>query len=201
MPTIAEQRAAAVAETIAAIRGIEARKGVTREALEDIKTAMIGLARRTELFPRAVFSPPGGEPRGRLYRISEDPDHRFALYLNAAKPGTRTPPHDHTTWAVIAGVEGEEHQKIYQRTDDGAEPGKGSVEVAREFTITPGAGIAFLPDDIHSIHVLGERPILHLHMYGKALEEMTGRVAYDREAGTYATFPAHPDIMDDPGEG
>ncbi|MHA1536062.1 MAG: cysteine dioxygenase, partial [Alphaproteobacteria bacterium] len=87
MPTIAEERRAAVAETIAGIREIEARKGVTREALEEIKAAMIGLARRTELFPRAVFAPPGGEPRGRLYRISEDPDHRFALYLNAAKPG------------------------------------------------------------------------------------------------------------------
>lgn len=201
MSTIAQQRADAVAQTIASIREIEAQKGVTREALEDIKAAMIGLAKRAELFPRAVFAPPGGAPRDRLYRISEDPDHRFALYLNSAKPGTETPPHDHTTWAVIAGVEGEEHQKIYQRTDDGATAGEGTVELAREFTITPGAAIAFMPDDIHSIHVLGDQSIMHLHMYGKALEEMTDRVAYDREAGTYATFPAHRDIMDDPGEG
>lgn len=201
MSTIAEQRRAAVAQTIAGIRAIEAEKGVTSQALEDIKAAVIGLARRTELFPRAVFAPPGGAPRDRLYRISQDPDRRFALYLNSAKPGTQTPPHDHTTWAVIAGVEGEEHQKIYRRTDDGAARGKGTVEVAGEFTVTPGAAIAFMPDDIHSIHVLGERAILHLHMYGKALEEMTERVAYDRDAGTYAVFPAHRDIMDDPGEG
>ena len=201
MPTIAQQRAAAVAQTIASIREIEAEKGVTRDALEDIKAAMIGLARRTELFPRAVFAPPGGAPRDRLYRISQDPDRRFALYLNSAKPGTETPPHDHTTWAVIAGVEGEEHQKIYTRTDDGAEKGRGTVEVAREFTVMPGQAIAFMPDDIHSIHVLGEQSIMHLHMYGKALEEMTERVAYDRDAGTYATFPAHRDIMDDPGDG
>ncbi len=58
-----------------------------------------------------------------------------------------------------------------------------------------------MPDDIHSIHVLGDQSIMHLHMYGKALEEMTERVAYDRENGTYAVFPAHREIMDDPGEG
>jgi len=201
MSTIAGQRHDAVAETVANIRAIEADKGVTRETLEDIKAAIAGLAKRTELFPRAVFSLPGGEPRNRLYRISEDPDNRFALYLNSAKPGTRTPPHNHTTWAVIAGVDGEEHQKIYARTDDGATQGKGTVEVAREFTVTPGAAIAFMPDDIHSIQVQGAQPILHLHMYGKGLEQLTERVAYDREAGTYAVFPAHPNIMDDPGEG
>ena len=201
MSTIAQERRTAVAQTIASIREIEQRQGVTREALENIKAAVIGLARRTELFPRAVFAPPGGSPRDRLYRISEDPNHRFALYLNSAKPGTKTPPHDHTTWAVIAGVEGEEHQKIYERTDDGTAKGKGTVEVAREFTVTPGQAIAFMPDDIHSIHVLGDQSIMHLHMYGKALEEMTERVAYNRENGTYAVFPAHREIMDDPGEG
>ena len=101
----------------------------------------------------------------------------------------------------LGGVEGEEHQKIYERTDDGTTKGRGTVEVAREITVMPGQAIAFMPDDIHSIHVLGDRSIMHLHMYGKALEEMTGRVAYDTKSGTYATFPAHRDIMDDPGEG
>ena len=198
MASIAEQRRAAVADTIARIRAIEAEQGVTRDGIEAIRQTVVELAKRADLFPRETFAGPDREPGDRIFRLSEDPDRRFALYLNAAFPGVESPPHDHTTWAVIAGIDGEEHQKVYRRTDDGNEPGKGTVEVDREFTVTPGTGIGFMPDDIHSIHVLGEQPILHLHMYGRALETMTERVAYDTEAGTYAVFPAHPSIQDDP---
>ena len=201
MTTIAAERRDAIADTISRIRIIEAEKGVTREALDDIKDTLVGLATRNELFPRDTFVAKGDEPSSRIYRLSEDDGHRFALYLNCGKPGISTPPHDHTTWAVIAGIDGEEHQKVYRRTDDGSKPGVGTVEVAREFTVTPGTAIAFMPDDIHSIHVPGEKPILHLHLYGRGFEEMQGRVAYDTQAGTYKTFPGHPDVMEDPGDG
>lgn len=193
----------AIAACIADVRALVANGGVTRETLAAIKTRLLALAARGDLFDPGrfpVLDAHAGD-HSTIYRLAEDDDHGFALFAVGQRKGNLSPPHDHTTWAVIAGVEGEEHQKIYTRTDDGAEKGRGTVEVAREFTVMPGQAIAFMPDDIHSIHVLGDRSIMHLHMYGKALEEMTGRVAYDRDAGTYATFPAHRDIMDDPGDG
>ena len=198
MTNTAQARREAIDATITKIRSIEAEQGVTRDSIDAIREAVVALAKRSELFPRETYASADRQASDRIFRLSEDPDHRFALYLNAAFPGVESPPHDHTTWAVIAGIDGEEHQKVYRRTDDGNEPGKGTVEVEREFTVRPGTGIGFMPDDIHSIHVMGEQPILHLHMYGRALETMTERVAYDMAAGTYKVFPAHPNIQDDP---
>ncbi|MBU0723415.1 MAG: cysteine dioxygenase family protein [Alphaproteobacteria bacterium] len=193
MATTAERRAAAVAETIAQIRAIEAEKGVTPAAIEDFKQVLADLARRSELFPRSDF--PTADLKNDIFiRLSEDDDKRFALYLNSGSPGKETPPHNHTTWAVIAGIDGEEHNKVYRRTDDGSVPGKGQVEVAFEKSVGPGEAIGFMPSDIHSIHVLTDRPILHLHMYGKGLEQLRGRIYFDVAAGTYSHFPSHPDI-------
>jgi predicted metal-dependent enzyme (double-stranded beta helix superfamily) len=198
---VAAERRAAVAEAIAKARAIEAEKGVTREALEEIRQVMVDLAKRRELFPRETFVSRGDRPDDRIYRLSEDDGHRFALYINCGEPGTKTPPHDHTTWAVIAGIDGEEHQFIYRRTDDGSVPGQGTVEVDHEFSVTPGTAIAYMPDDIHAINVRGDVPALHLHLYGRGFEEMTRRIAFDTEAGTYKNFPGYPEVMDDPGDG
>jgi predicted metal-dependent enzyme (double-stranded beta helix superfamily) len=199
--SVAAERRAAVAEAVAKARAIEAEKGVTREALEEIRQVMVGLAKRKELFPREIFKSHGPRPDDRIYRLSEDEGRRFALYINCGEPGTDTPPHDHTTWAIIAGIDGEEHQRIYRRTDDGSVPGVGTVEVDHEFSVTPGTAIAYMPDDIHAIHVRGDKPALHLHLYGRSFEEMTGRIAFDVDAGTYKTFPGYPEVMDDPGDG
>ena len=49
-----------------------------------------------------------------LYLLSEDEDLNNALYLYRPAPGMSTPPHDHSTWAVIAGIEGEEPNTVWQ---------------------------------------------------------------------------------------
>ena len=54
-------------------------------------------------------------------------DGRFALYGSAGVPGKAQPPHNHTTWASIAGVFGDEHNVFYERTDRGETPGEGRL--------------------------------------------------------------------------
>ena len=174
---IRSARAAEVAATIVRIRAIERSQGVTRESLDAIKDEMLALARHEQLFPAAEFPPPpAGEKSSQRYLLQEDSDRRFALYLNSLNPGNATRPHDHTTWAVVVSVEGQEHNTVYQRVP-------GGLTVAREVMVEPGTGIALMPDDIHAIATPGSVPTRHLHMYGLALEVLDNRQGYDPDTG------------------
>ena len=80
------ERAREIEAAIADIRETEAR-GVTRETLQAIRARLAQLAARTDLFALEDFPPPkpGDQRNSCLYRLSEDADHRFALYANSAR--------------------------------------------------------------------------------------------------------------------
>ena len=186
----AAERRKAIAAAVADIREIEKREGVTRASLQNIKARLIKLAARTDLFDPKDFPPPepGQKLRSCLYRISEDADHRFALYANASLGGYGTPAHNHTTWAVIVGVTGEELNKFYDR-----DPNSGVREKGRD-VVKQGTGVAFMPEDLHSIHI--EAPLLNFHMYGLALEQLHQREFYKEQEARWEVFPAHSDIRE-----
>jgi len=188
---IQQKRDEQIAECMGRIREIESSLGVNRDSIDKIKSEVIELACQKELFPAAEFDlDPETEGSAVIYRLSEDDDHRFALYASIGMPGKNVRPHNHTTWAVIAGVAGEELNRFYNRTDDGTIDGEGTVEQFKEETVRYGTGVAFMPEDIHSIHVRGEEKTVHLHMYGLALDHLHERIMFNQEKGTYRTFPA-----------
>jgi len=191
---IREQRGKAVAGAMAEIRDIEHTQGVNAQALDAIKGVLLKLAVRRDLFPEEQFPVGPEDGNSVIYRLSEDDDHRFALYASTALPGKGVPPHNHTTWAVIVGVHGDEHNILYERADDGSREGVGELRQTGELTVSHGTGVTLMPDDIHSIHVTGEQKTVHLHMYGLALEQLHERVMYNTQAGTYKVFPASQNI-------
>jgi predicted metal-dependent enzyme (double-stranded beta helix superfamily) len=185
MPDIKAARTAAVAATIDRIRAIERAQGVTRASLDAIKAEMLKLASQEQLFPSPEFPPPpNGEKGSQRYLLQEDADNRFALYLNALNPGNETRPHDHTTWACVVAVDGQELNKVYRRTGHG-------MVVDHEVMVEPGRGIALMPEDIHSIHTTASVPTRHLHMYGLALEKLDNRMAYDMATGEAIAYNAN----------
>src|SRR5579875_1679525 len=192
--SVMEERFRAVQQTVEQARAIEASLGVGAAALEALKPALIALASRSELFPPEDFAVPEGAT-ARIYRLAEDADHRFALYASAGVPGKAVLPHNHTTWAVISGVYGEEHNVFYDRIDNRATPGEGKLRKTGELTVVRGNAVAFLPDDFHTIAVTGGEAALHLHLYGLSLEHLPERIQFESdEGGRYRVFPSAPRI-------
>src|SRR4051812_17596139 len=175
--------------TVADVRRIEQEQGVTRESLEKIKQRLMRLAARQDLFTASDYPPPkpGDKRNSCLYRVAEDPDHRFALYVNSSDGNYGTPAHNHTTWAVIVGVSGEELNRFYDRGDAGVRE-KGSAVVKQ------GTGVAFMPEDLHSIHI--SAPLINFHMYGLALEQLNHREYYKADERAWKVFPPHSDIRE-----
>ena len=181
----AGERGVAVEAAVARIRAIAAKHGPDRAALAQVLEALKRLAAQREFWNETDYpSPEPGERQAR-YLIREDADRGYALYLNIMRRGNRTPIHNHTTWACIAAVEGTEHNYLYRRLDDGAKPGYAEVVEDGVVVVRPGGGVALMPDDIHAVEIRDDAIIRHLHMYGRALETLSERVAYDPAARTY----------------
>jgi len=192
--TLHQERAAAVRRLVDESRAIE-KTGVNRDNLEKIGGLLASLAARAELFPPEEF-PLGAD--GGIYRLAEDPDHRFALYASAGGPGKKVPPHNHTTWAIIAGVHGAERNVVYDRLDNGAREDLVQLREApaKEKTLRRGDVIAYLPDDFHHIETpAGSGNALHLHFYGLSLEHLPNRVSVDMATGTAKRFMAKAKIL------
>jgi predicted metal-dependent enzyme (double-stranded beta helix superfamily) len=183
------ERKREIQTAVADVRAIEGKDGVTRESLEKIKQRLMRLAARKDLFPPEDFPAPaaGGKLKSCLYRVAEDPDHRFALYVNASLGGHDTPAHNHTTWAVIVGVSGEELNRFYDRAEKG-------VREKGQYVVKQGTGVTFMPEDLHSIHI--QAPLVNFHMYGLALDQLHRREYFKAEEGVWKVFPAHADIRE-----
>ncbi|HET7362730.1 MAG TPA: cysteine dioxygenase [Burkholderiales bacterium] len=174
---------------VADVRAIERADGVTRTSLEKIKQRLMRLAARQDLFSGRDYPPPepGGKRNSCLYRVSEDADQRFALYVNSSFGNYGTPAHNHTTWAVIVGVSGEELNRFYDRAE-------GGVRQTGSAVVKQGTGVAFMPEDLHSIHI--SAPLINFHMYGLALEALHHREYYKAEERAWKVFPPHSDIRE-----
>ncbi|MFJ1298975.1 cysteine dioxygenase [Pseudomonadota bacterium AL_CKDN230030165-1A_HGKHYDSX7] len=191
-------RRASVDAALNDIRLILAAQAVAGEPLNRATLAQVSqrledLAAERHLFPAGEFPAPGPDASesSTRYRLNpDDGDEDVALYLNAINPGKTTVPHNHTTWAVIVALSGAELNRVYRRTDDGARPDRAAIEQVREVVVQPGQAIAFLADDIHSIHVFDGAPTLHFHLYGRPLETLSGRIGIRPETGEIINYNA-----------
>lgn len=186
---IAAQRSEAVASTIDEVRRIETADGVNYASLEKISELLFALAARKDLFPEEDF-PLGPERASNIHLLQEDPDGRFALYMSVGTGGKLTPPHNHTTWAVIASVQGRELNLLYDRVDDRSVPGKAEIVETGRKIVEGRTAVCLLPDDIHAVALEGEEKAMLFHMYGLGLDRLDERIAFNQAEGSYRKFPA-----------
>ena len=122
-----------------------------------------------------------------VHLLREEPDHTLAVFAVAWLPGRGAPPHNHGTWAVVAGVDGPEKNVYWKRRDDRSRPGYAEIEGQGEETIAPGEVVAFLSDAIHSVVNETDAVTVSLHIYGRHLN-YTNRSQFDPEKHTETPF-------------
>lgn len=185
MSELRETREKLANALVAETRSICGDGAIDRAKLDEIRDKLGQLAAKRELWSAADFpDPPAGELQHR-YRVACEEDDGITLYMNVLRPGKKSPPHNHTTWACVAAVDGVEHNILYERTDDASVDGKAALRAARTIALGPGESIALMPEDIHHIEVRGDEVIRHLHFYGRPLETLSERKAFDTDKGTY----------------
>lgn len=115
-----------------------------------------------------------------LFPLSEEPDHSLAVFAFSWLPGQGTPPHDHGTWAVVAGVRGQEKNVFWRRRDDGTRPGYAELERVGAKVFEPGMVLAMPVDTIHEVRNETDAVTVSLHIYGMHINH-TGRSKFDPE--------------------
>ena len=113
-----------------------------------------------------------------LHLLHEEDNHDLAVFVITWAPGRGLDPHNHKTWAVVAGIEGQEHETSYRRLDDGSQAGFAELEVTYEQTVQAGDVVCCMPEDIHSVYNNGSDIAISLHTYGRHLN-FTGRSIFD----------------------
>ena len=184
MSELTTNRKTAVNTLLAKAVVIQKERAMSRSAVERIRTALLELAMQREFWNETDYPAPAGDERQNRFLIGQG-ESGVSLYLNVLCPGKRIPPHNHTTWACIAGVEGVEENTFFDRVDDGSVPGRAEITTREVVVVGPGTGIAMLGEDIHSVEIKGSQTIRHLHFYGRPLETLDQRIFFDQEAGTY----------------
>lgn len=117
-----------------------------------------------------------------------EPDNTLMVSTVAWLPGRAVAPHNHKTWGVVVGLDGEERNTGWRRRDDGSRPGHADLVMDRETVVRRGDCIGLLPEDIHGVSNDGAETSISLHIYGRNLASVN-RQQFDPEAKTEMPCP------------
>jgi hypothetical protein len=137
--------------------------------------------------------PPGKDEVLCSYELGDEALDGPALIINAVRGGVNSVVHDHGTWAVVVGIEGDERHRIYRRVDDGLRAGRATLSFEHETTVCDGRSLIIEDGLFHSIHTGINAPALVLHLYGRPLDMISGRQIVDLSTGRLARLsgPSH----------
>ena len=105
----------------------------------------------------------GGIGQYALYRAA---DGSLCLFSLVVPVGAATPVHDHLAWGVVGVYRGQQAETVYRRLDDGGDPSRAQLEVARQQQLGRGECYALLPptDDIHYVRTISDIPSVSIHL-------------------------------------
>jgi predicted metal-dependent enzyme (double-stranded beta helix superfamily) len=113
-----------------------------------------------------------------VHLLHEELNHDLAVFVLSWLPNRGTTPHNHKTWAVVVGMEGQEQEVNWDRLDDGRKPGYAELKRSGEQVMTAGDVARCYPEHIHSVWNVGSGVSMSLHTYGRHIN-YTGRSEFD----------------------
>jgi len=105
----------------------------------------------------------GGIGQYALYRAV---DGSLCLFSLVVPVGASTPVHDHLAWGLVGIYRGRQDETVYRRLDDGADPSRATLEVAKRQELGAGECYSLLPpaDDIHYVKTISDTPSISIHL-------------------------------------
>lgn len=181
---VAEVRAAFETETT-----ISRLLGQTKESLERFLANPASLDQIKESLARVMARQaiPYGQPVDQdgygSWRLYTDPNHLFCIRPTHQRSTTSRQPHDHGElgWAVYGILVGETVQQIYERIDDGSEPGRAKLRPLEPIRQKAGEVIIIPVGAPHAIIARTENWSVVIR--SREMENLW-RNWYDAEAGT-----------------
>lgn len=122
-----------------------------------------------------------------VHLLHEEQDHTLAVFAVSWLPGRGTPPHDHGTWAVVAGVDGPELNRFYERVDDRSRQGHAELKQIGAKTFGVGEVVAMPTGAVHVVWNESDAVSVSLHIYGKHIN-FTQRSQFDLDKQTETPF-------------
>jgi predicted metal-dependent enzyme (double-stranded beta helix superfamily) len=119
--------------------------------------------------------------------LHEEEDHSLAVFTIAWAPHDGTPPHDHGTWAIVAGVDGAERNIKFNRLDDRSRADYAELEERCTFSANEGNLICLKPNGIHLVWNDNDQVTVSLHTYGRHFN-YTDRSSFNLETNEVKPF-------------
>jgi hypothetical protein len=163
--------------------------GRTKESLEGFLANPASLDQIKESLARVLARKaiPYGQPVDQdgygSWRLYSDPHHLFCIRPTHQRSTTTRQPHDHGElgWAVYGILEGETAQQIYERLDDGSEPGRARLRPLPPIRQKAGEALIIPVGAPHAIIARTENWSVVIR--SREMENLW-RNWYDAEAGT-----------------
>ncbi len=113
--------------------------------------------------PYAASGMGGGIATWLIFRAA---DRSLSLFSLVVPPGAATPIHDHLAWGFVGLYRGEQAETVYQRTDDGMQDDRATLDVAQINALRPGDFYTLLPPDgdIHAVRTTSAEPSISIHL-------------------------------------
>ena len=174
------------------------------ERVERLRPAFAALLAADGWLPQSCAQPDeasrmgGGIGQYALYRAE---DGSLCLFSLVVPVGAATPVHDHLAWGLVGIYRGRQDETVYRRLDDGRDPTRARLEIAKRQTLAPGQFYVLLPptDDIHYVKTVSDTPSISIHLLANDTA-CVWRHRFDPASGVvtpfrsgYANAPCPPD--------